>query len=97
MQHFTGSQYLQIDLANCYGLDRLTWDERLFWADEHESMLEQLDSSAKSPILFRKAVRAWRDHQAGKAVNHIIGLDATAGRLLGVTPGCTRSTPMQIG
>lgn len=90
MQHFTGSQYLQIDLANCYGLDRLTWQERLDWFDLCENKLEQMDTQAKFPILFRKAIRAWRDHQAGKAVNHIIGLDATASglQIMGALSNC---------
>lgn len=79
METFTGTQYLQIDIANCYGLDRLTWSDRLQWFEANESTLEQ--KTGKSPILYRKAVRAYRDHQAGKAINHVVGLDATASGL----------------
>ena len=41
MQHFTGTQYLQIDVANCYGLDRLTWQERLDWFESSHRLAEE--------------------------------------------------------
>lgn len=90
MQTFTGKQYLKIDIANCFGLDRLTWDKRLDWFENNESRLESLHQQANSPILFRKAVRAWRTVQRGQPTNHIMGLDATASglQIMACLSGC---------
>lgn len=90
MQTFTGREYLKIDIANCFGLDRLDWDERLHWFANNEPVLEQMDVLAESPVLFRKAVRAWRTVQAGKPTNHSMGLDATASglQIMGCLSGC---------
>ena len=38
-QTFTPLQYLKIDVANSFGLDRKDWDERLAWFDQHEAQL----------------------------------------------------------
>ena len=81
MQQFTGTQYLSIDIANCFGLDRLNWNDRLLWFHKHEPELEDLSPQAKHPIMYRKAVRAMRAVQKGQATNHIMGLDATASGL----------------
>jgi len=90
MQTFTGTEYLKIDIANCYGLDKETWHDRISWVDQFEPNLETMDKSADSPILFRKAVRALRTVQQGAPTNHIMGLDATASglQIMGALSGC---------
>jgi DNA-directed RNA polymerase len=81
MQTFTGTQYLKIDVANGFGLDRLTWADRMHWFDNNEPDLESITHLAKNPLLFEKGVRAWRQTQKGEQTNHIMGLDATASGL----------------
>jgi len=90
MQQFTGTQYLKIDIANCFGLDRLSWSDRLHWFNNNEPRLESQAVFAKNPILFRKAVRALRSVQRGNSTNHIMGLDATASglQIMGALSGC---------
>ena len=90
MRTFKGTTYLKIDIANCYGLDRLAWDDRVHWYNNNEPILESLHSTAKHPILYRKAVRAMRVVQQGKPTNHIMGLDATASglQIMGALSGC---------
>lgn len=90
MQQFTGYQYIQIDIANCFGLDRKDWTERLLWVAEHESELEDLMDEASEPLLYLKAVRAYRDVQAGKPTGHNMFLDATASglQIMAVLSGC---------
>jgi DNA-directed RNA polymerase len=78
MQTFTGTEYLKIDLANQFGLDRLRWEERIYWTEDNENDLKDLAHTAKHPILFRKALRAFKQAKAGYPTNHIMGLDATA-------------------
>lgn len=90
MQTFTGTEYLKIDIANCFGLDKETWSDRLQWVDDNERDLELIDGAAESPILYRKAVRAYRTVQKGDPTNHIMGLDATASglQIMGALSGC---------
>lgn len=90
MQTFTGTQYLKIDIANNFGLDKLTWNDRLHWFENNEPELESLHARAKHPILFRKAVRAMRTVQRNEPTNHIMGLDATASglQILACLSGC---------
>ena len=90
MQELSPLDYLKIDVANCFGLDKLTWDERLDWVSQNNTVLEAADSAADSPILFRKAVRALRRVEAGHPTNHVMGLDATASgpQFLSVMSGC---------
>ena len=78
MQKFTGKEYLKIDIASLYGLDKKTWSERLAWFDQNQDNLEALSSKADSPNCYIAAVNAWRDVQAGKPIGYAINLDATA-------------------
>lgn len=78
MQNFTGKDYLKIDIAGLYGLDKKTWNERLTWFNENEENLESLADKADSPNCYIAAVNAWRDVQSGKPTGYAINLDATA-------------------
>lgn len=93
MQTFTGTEYLKIDIANCYGLDKETWAKRLAWVAANEPNLESLDGSADSPILYRKAVRALRTVQRGEPTGHVMGLDATASglQIMAALSGCVNT------
>jgi len=90
MQTFTGTEYLKIDIANCFGFDKETWANRLEWVAANEKSLESLDAGADTPILFRKAVRALRTVQRGEPTRHIMGLDATASglQIMAALSGC---------
>jgi DNA-directed RNA polymerase len=90
MHTFTGKQYLLIDIANQYGLDRLTWQERIDWTTSHLTQLESLKEQADKPILFAKAVRALRHTENQEPTSFIMGLDATASglQILAVMSGC---------
>lgn len=89
-QTFTGIEYIKIDLANQFGLDRLKWDERLWWVDDHRPDLDMLQDSAKHKDAFGKAHRALERAEQGIPLNHILNLDATASGLqaMGAMSGC---------
>jgi DNA-directed RNA polymerase len=93
MQQFTGTEYLKIDIANCYGLDKWAWSNRISWVDQFEPDLETKDRCAESPILYRKAVRAYRAVQRGEGTRHIMGLDATASglQIMAALSGCIKT------
>lgn len=75
-QEFTGKQYLQIDIANNFGLDKKDWMDRISWFQENEPQLETLVNQAENPALFYAGVQAWRDTQQGLPSGYPISLDA---------------------
>lgn len=77
-QQFTGLQYLHMDIANHFGLDKEDWDVRLAWFYNHEDKLEHLLDKADSPAQYFAAVQAWRATQRNEPVGYAIALDATA-------------------
>lgn len=93
MQLFTPKQYLMIDVANGFGLDKKNWDVRLDWFAQHEPMLESMQHMAKEPAQFFASVQAYRDMQQGKPIGHLISLDATASgmQILSCLAGCPQS------
>lgn len=93
MQLFTGKQYLKIDIANSFGLDRKDWDERIAWFDENEPNLLNLLKEAKEPAMFFAGICAWNDVTKGKPSSYPISLDSTASgiQILSVAICCRTS------
>lgn len=81
MQRFTGQQYLKIDIANNFGLDKATWRERIEWFDKHEARLSEMLAQAAEPALFFAGVQAWEATKRGEATGYPISLDATSSGL----------------
>lgn len=77
-QQFTGKQYLMMDIANHFGLDKEDWDVRLAWTYNHLSNLEHMLDQADSPAQYYAAVQAWRQVEQGEPTGYAIALDATA-------------------
>lgn len=90
MDSFTGWQYLLIDVANYFGKDKLTFQERLAWATEKLPELETLENQAEVPTLYKKAVMALREAQAGSPTGHLVYLDAVCSgiQLMSALMGC---------
>jgi DNA-dependent RNA polymerase len=87
MQKFTGAQYLKIDIASNFGLDKKTWNQRINWFDEHQKQIEDpkavqdLIKQADEPALFAAGVRAWNLCKQGMPSGYPISLDATSSGL----------------
>lgn len=81
MQRFSGMDYLRIDVASQFGLDKSSWRDRLDWFKEHEDYLEDLLSKAEEPAMYYAAVKAYRMAQRGTATGYMVSLDATASGL----------------
>jgi hypothetical protein len=90
MNFYTGYQYLLIDAATQYGLDKLTFEERMAWTTEHLDDLENLSQSAETKPLYLKAVQAIRKAQAGLPTGHLVGVDGTCSgiQMMSVLTGC---------
>ena len=81
-----GIYWLKIHLANCYGLDKAPFEERIKWAEDNRSMILRAATNpmgmlsywteSDSPYEFLAACMAWEDHIQGKKVHLPIQLDA---------------------
>lgn len=93
MQHFTGKQYLMIDIANSFGYDGEQYDVRLNWFKENEHHLESLVRDAEEPAQYFAGVMAWRKTQAGEPTGYMVGHDACASgvQILAALSGCHTS------
>lgn len=82
MQLFnTGLEYLKIDIASNFGLDKKTWNERIDWYNQNESKLESLIKKADTPALFYAGINAMKKAKAGEPSGYPISLDATSSGL----------------
>ena len=90
MDKFSGIDYIRIDIANQYGLDKELWETRIEWTKMHEPILESLMNDAEEPMLFIKGVYALRDAIAQIPTGFIMGLDATASgtQIMSLMTGC---------
>lgn len=93
MKTYTGWEWLLIDAANQFGLDKLTFEERIQWATDNLNKLELLTAEAekKTLPLYRKAVMAIRKAQQNIPTGHLVGVDATCSgiQIMSVLTGCT--------
>lgn len=90
MQRFTGWQYMLIDLANAYGLDKELFETRIDWAERHMHELEQIAGAADEYPLYCKAVMAIRAVQRGEAIGHTVAMDAVCSgiQIMSALTGC---------
>lgn len=81
MKEFNPMQYLAIDIANQFGLDKLNFEDRIHWVKTNEKYLEDYQDQAEEPLLYYKAVKALREVQAGKPIGHTVALDSASSGL----------------
>lgn len=106
MQTFTPLEYLKIDIASNFGLDKSPWNDRIEWVDQNETVLleiaelnqrdlkrNNLLKMADSPALFYAGIKAWDQARRGESIAYPISLDATASgaQLLAIMIGCEKS------
>lgn len=98
MKKFNGIKYTLIDVANCLGYDKLSWEERINMAliainsitDETGEYIKEellkLANSADEPAHCLSALMAYKDAMKNIPSGHLIGLDATASgpQILGI-------------
>lgn len=75
---FTATEYLKIDIANSFGMDKLSFNDRLSWFNENELVLEKLVNQADEPACYLAGVCAYRDAMKGNPIGYMISLDATS-------------------
>lgn len=89
-KQYTPFEYLLIDIANAFGLDKQIFEDRIAWVKSNIYNLEAFQVNADDPALFCKAVLALRKVQAGKPTGHPIRLDAVCSgiSIMSAMAGC---------
>lgn len=80
MLELTAFEYLCIDIASQYGMDKETFKNRIDWVKTNINKLEKLATDRghwKEKPLYLKAVQAMRKVQRGQPIGHMVGLDAS--------------------
>lgn len=90
MTNYTPWQYMLIDLANAFGLDKKLFGERIEWAEANLYDLESFADKADSKPLYMKAVLAIRKVLSGKPTGHTVALDACCSgiQVMSALTGC---------
>lgn len=89
MQHFTGLEYVKMDIAASFGLDKNTWSERLAWFEDNlphhefatDDGLVAFCKTAEEPAQALAGILAYRAVKFGQPTGYLCGLDATASGL----------------
>lgn len=96
MQKFSGIEYIYIDMANQFGLDKELWEDRITWSKDMLSSQAKVDAAieaADEPMLLIKAIHAYNDATNGVATGFIMGLDATTSflQIMACLSNCEKS------
>lgn len=83
---------MAIDLANHFGKDKESYENRIQWFSTNQDKLEELTEKADSKQLFSQCLSEIRKSQRGEKSGWIIQLDATTSgaQFMSVLTGCER-------
>ena len=89
MNTYKASDYIKIDIANQYGLDKKSFKQRIAWVNSVKDIRSKA-ANAEKPHQFMAAVYALEDFYNKKPSGHMVGLDACASgiSILGLLTGC---------
>ena len=92
MKQFTPYEYMLIEAANAFGLDKEVYDSRIQWVRDNMDNLEDYAARADEPYLYMKAVKNLRDVQAGKPTGALVRFDSVCSgiQLLSVLTRCRK-------
>lgn len=95
MQEFSGLDYVKIDTANHFGLDKEQFEDRIKWVDDQLQMgsfpsLVGLMDVAEDPFRYMAGVQALEAAFNRKATGHLCGMDACASglQIMAALTGC---------
>lgn len=91
MNTYSGFDYLLIDCANHFGLDKLLFEQRIEWAQSNLHQLEDMTEQADVKPLFIKATQAIRKAQNHLPTGHLVAMDAVCSgmQIMSAITGCT--------
>ena len=89
-KQYTAIEYMAIDVANHFGLDKLEFEDRIQWVKTNQDCLESLADKAEDKPLYVKSVNHFRKALRGLPTGHTVALDSCASglQLMSVLTGC---------
>ena len=89
-KQYTGIEYMAIDVANHFGLDKMEFEDRIAWVKSNQANLESLADKAEDKPLYVKSVNHFRKALKGLPTGHTVALDSCASglQLMSVLTGC---------
>ena len=96
MEYFTGKEYIYMDIAGNFGLDKELFQTRIKWTEDNLDNLESLMDQADDPIMYIKSVMALRDAQQGIPSGHLVSFDACSSgmQIMGAIMNCYETCDM---
>lgn len=90
-KEYSPIQWQAVEVANNYGLDKLTYEERISWVKDNINDLEAMENPEEKE-LYNRAVRGLRLAQQGIPTGHTVALDAVCSglSLMSVLMGCEK-------
>ena len=90
MQYFSGRDYIFMDVAGNFGLDKELFETRIKWTEDNLDNLESLMDQADDPIMYIKSVMALREAQQGIPSGHLVSFDACSSgmQIMGALMNC---------
>jgi DNA-directed RNA polymerase len=71
-----GKKWLKVHLANCYGVDKVSFEERVRWAEEHAGSIFATASDPLDTTWWQKADQPWQFLAACFAYTECVGSPA---------------------
>jgi hypothetical protein len=89
MIRFSALDYIKIDIAGQFGLDKKTFPQRIAWVNSVKNLHSKLQEAEK-PAQFLAGVLALEDAIAGRPTGFLVEFDACASgiSILGILAGC---------
>lgn len=89
-QRFSGWEYLCIDAANHFGMDKELFETRIEFIENNINHLGWMVSKAEEPELFQKAIMTINRARHGENVGHIVHFDACCSgiQIMSALTGC---------
>lgn len=89
-QRFSGWEYLCIDAANHYGMDKELFETRIEFIEDNINHLGWLVNKAEEPELFQKAIMQIERARRGEAIGHVVHFDACCSgiQIMSALTGC---------
>ena len=96
MEYFTGKQYIYMDIAGNFGLDKELFQTRIKWTEDNLDNLESLMDQADDPIMYIKSVMALKEAQQGIPSGHLVSFDACSSgmQIMGAIMNCEATCEM---
>lgn len=89
-QRFSGWEYLCIDAANHFGMDKELFETRIEFIENNINHLGSMVIKAEEPELFQKAIMTINRARHGENVGHIVHFDACCSgiQIMSALTGC---------